>query len=311
VGDGIGARPLAYGGRLNGNANPDVFYVGTAGANIFHRVNRGDPITTLSAYPGGGVRGLVIDPRNYQTIYVLDFQNRVWASNEGASWTNITANLSSLTSDLRAIEVVSTEAQPNALLLVGGLGGVFQMPNPGSSGGSWSVLSTELPRGLVRDLQYNLTDDLLAAAMLGRGTWLLPDVSQGFGLRLVNDLVSFEPITSTFKTTSDTTGCPPGFVGKFSFDAMLTNISGSSLSSLVAQVAALTGDNLLQNADGGPGGVGARLIVPKSDDFSEGVLSPGEFVDVPFVICLRQRQPFEFFVDVLGTVDSGPVASVR
>ena len=51
--------------------------------------------------------------------------------------------------------------------------------------------------------------------------------------------------------------------------------------------------------------------MPKKDDFSDGVLSSGEFVDVPFVICLNQIQPFDFFVDVLGTVDSGPVASVR
>ena len=127
----------------------------------------------------------------------------------------------------------------------------------------------------------------------------------------VNALVAFNPIVESFRTTLDTTGCPASFAGKFSFDAKLTNITGSSLASLVTQVATLTGDNLLQNADGGPGGVGAKLTVPKKDDFSDGVLSSGEFVDVPFVICLNQIQPFDFFVDVLGTVDSGPVASVR
>jgi len=124
-------------------------------------------------------------------------------------------------------------------------------------------------------------------------------------------LVAFNPIVESFRTTLDTTGCPASFAGKFSFDAKLTNITGSSLASLVTQVATLTGDNLLQNANGGPGGVGAKLTVPKKDDFSDGVLSSGEFVDVPFVICLNQIQPFDFFVDVLGTVDSGPVASVR
>jgi hypothetical protein len=312
IGDNIGARPLAYGGRLSGAANPDVFYVG-AGANIFHRVKSGDPITTLSAYPGVRVRALVIDPLNYQTIYVLDFLNRVWASfNEGASWTNLTANLLPLlTSDVRTIEVVSSEARPNALLLVGSLGGVFQMPNPGSTGGSWSVLGSGLPRGLIRDLQYNVTDDVLAAAILGRGASLLPNVSQENPFKVVNDLVSFEPITSSFTTTSDTSGCPSGFVGRFDFDAKLTNISGSSLSSLLTQVATLTGDNLLQNADTGPGRVGSRLTVPKKDDFADGVLSSGEFVDVPFVICLKQRQPFEFFVNILGIVDLEPVASIR
>lgn len=311
IGDTLGSSPLAYGGRLNGQANPDVFYVG-AGANIFHRVNIGDPITTLGAYPGGRVRTLVIDPLNYRTIYVVDFLNRVWASlNEGASWINLTANLLSLSSDIRAIDVVSREATPNALLVVGGLGGVFQMANPGSPGGSWSVLSSELPHGFVRDLHYNATDDVLVAAILGRGAWLLPNVSQESPLQVVNDSVTFEPITSTFNTTSDSSGCPSGFVGKFGFDAKVTNISGSSLSSLVTQVAALTGNNLLENADGGPGGVGARLTVPTKDDFSDGVLSPRQFVDVPIVICLKQIQRFNFFVDVLGIVDSGSVASVK
>jgi hypothetical protein len=128
---------------------------------------------------------------------------------------------------------------------------------------------------------------------------------------VVNDVVTFDPLISTFKTSLDTTGCPATFAGQFSFDAKLANVSGSSLAGLVAQVATLTGDSLLQNADEGPGGVGSRLTIPKKDDFSDGLLSPGEFVDVPFVICLKQIQPFELLVDILGVVDSGPVASIR
>jgi hypothetical protein len=174
IGDTQGSSPLAYGGRLNGAANPDVFYVG-AGPTILHRVNIGDPITTLSAYPGGMVRTLVIDPQNYQTIYVVDFLNQVWASfDEGASWSNLTANLASLSSAIRTIEVVSLGLTPeNSILLVGGLGGVFQMPNPGAPDASWTVLSSELPHGLVRDLHYNAEQDVVVAALLGRGAWTL------------------------------------------------------------------------------------------------------------------------------------------
>jgi hypothetical protein len=117
---------------------------------------------------------------------------------------------------------------------------------------------------------------------------------------LVNDLVTFEPIPSTFHFTPEPTGCPAEFVGKFSFEARLTNISDFALSDLVVEVTALTNGNLLQNADGGPGGVGARLPVPRQDGFSDGVLTSDEFVDVPFLICLREKSPFNFFVDVLG-----------
>jgi len=174
IGDRLGSSPLAYGGRLNGEANPDVFYVG-AGPNIFHRVNIGDPITTLSAYPGVRVRTLVIDPQNYQTIYVVDFLNQVWASfDEGASWIDLTANLASLSSDIRTIEFVNLEAtSPDPVLLVGGLGGVFQMPNPGAPDASWTVLSSGLPHGFVRDLHYNAPNDLVVAGLLGRGAWTL------------------------------------------------------------------------------------------------------------------------------------------
>jgi hypothetical protein len=116
----------------------------------------------------------------------------------------------------------------------------------------------------------------------------------------VNALVAFEPIPSTFAFTPDATGCPGGEVGTFRFEARLTNIRERSLSDLVIAVIELTGLNLLQNADSGPGGVGTNMTVPRQEGFSDGVLRPHEFVDVPFIICLLQQEPFRFFVDVLG-----------
>jgi hypothetical protein len=118
-----------------------------------------------------------------------------------------------------------------------------------------------------------------------------------------NDFVTFEPIDATFHFTPDPNGCPEGFVGTFSFEARLTNSSDRSLSDLVIEVIALTGNHVLQNADGGPEGVGAHLTVPRQDGFTEGVLAPDEFVDVPFIICLRQQQPFRLVVDVLGDAE--------
>jgi len=112
---------------------------------------------------------------------------------------------------------------------------------------------------------------------------------------------TFAPISSTFKTTSNTSGCPAGFVGKFGFNARLTDKNTSPpLSNLLVKVTALSNGNLLQNADGGPAGVGATLTVPKTGGFADAMLSPGQFVDVPFVICLKTRTAFSFFVDVMG-----------
>jgi serine protease len=118
---------------------------------------------------------------------------------------------------------------------------------------------------------------------------------------VVNNLVSFAPIEASFKTTFNTVGCPSGFVGKFIFDARLTNKDNSPpVSALMARVTALTNGNLLQNADAGPAGVGAILTIPNNGRFSDGLLTPGESVDVRFNICLRNSLPFIFFVDVSG-----------
>lgn len=103
---------------------------------------------------------------------------------------------------------------------------------------------------------------------------------------MINSLVDFVRMRQT--RNPDITGCPEnaGFVGKSSFSARLTNQS-TSTSRLYDLMITLTNENLLQNADGDPGGVGAFLTIPQVEKYPDGVLNPGEFVDVPFVICLK------------------------
>jgi len=175
VGNGLGASPMAYGGQLSGMPYRDVFYVG-AGSVIFHRVTLGGPITTLSNYPGNTqILSLVIDPQNYRHVFVSDSNSRVWGSfDEGASWTELTANLPSLSSGVRVLEFVRPAAQGKpAVLLAGGLGGVFQLRHPRTPGAQWKPLTRQLPHGLVLDLHYDAYDDVLVAGFLGRGAWTL------------------------------------------------------------------------------------------------------------------------------------------
>jgi hypothetical protein len=173
-----GGHPLAYGGRLNGVSNPDVFYVGGGfsfdGATILHRVNLGGPIITLSGYPGGFVQTVVMNPQNYRQVFVSDIQNRVWGSfDEGASWIELTANLPSLTSQVNTIEVFSPDTTVRNTVLIAGGFGVFEMRRPAAGGASWTELSRGFPNALVQDLHYDYTDDVLVAASLGRGCWTL------------------------------------------------------------------------------------------------------------------------------------------
>lgn len=119
---------------------------------------------------------------------------------------------------------------------------------------------------------------------------------------IINAPVDFEPITSTYETISNTPCCGDGFEGQFSFDARLTNNSENNFpfSGLVVKVRELTNGNLLQNADDGAGGAVASLTVPEKGAYADGVLRKGEFVDVHFIICLKNSNSFRFVVDVLG-----------
>lgn len=174
---------LSYGGRLNGVPKPHAFYVGTAGAGrplILHRATAGGAIRELTAYPGGGVRDLVMDPHNIKHVYVVDDLSQVWASlDHGLTWRNLTANLPKLLGQARTIELISSACSCKTVLLVGGHGGVFHMHEPGATGAVWTRLGSNLPHGLVLDLRYNHTANVLVAGILGRGAWTLKISSTG------------------------------------------------------------------------------------------------------------------------------------
>jgi hypothetical protein len=107
-------------------------------------------------------------------------------------------------------------------------------------------------------------------------------------------------LPATYATSSDTKGCPAGFAGTFRFTARLTNRAGSpQLEDLFVRVSTLTNGNLVQNAEGGPAGVGAHVAVPRKEGYADGMLSPRESVKVPFVVCLKKRAPFRLLVDVV------------
>src|SRR5262249_54425827 len=134
-------------------------------------------ITPLSAYPGNEVITLVVDPQDYRRIYACDTDNRVWASfDEGASWRELTANLHDLNPIAfgTIIEIYSTSPSTKEdVLLLGTLGGVFQMERPDRPGAKWALLGDGLPHTLAIDIHYDYTDNVLLAGTLGRGAWTL------------------------------------------------------------------------------------------------------------------------------------------
>jgi hypothetical protein len=110
---------------------------------------------------------------------------------------------------------------------------------------------------------------------------------------VVNDLVAVGNLTTSF----DPTPVSGGPAGTFRITADFTNTSSQAIVNAFAEVVELTGGNLLLNADGGVGGVGARLTLP---DSAKTPIQPGASSTFEFVIGLQERQPFSFFVNMLG-----------
>jgi hypothetical protein len=174
-------------------------------------------------------------------------------------------------------------------VLLGSGDGAFQAAGDFGPGGGFLTIG-DFDKDGARDL---------AVSAAGSVSILLND-TESQKRKVVNGLVSFQPRSTTFHTTIDPAACP-GFVGTFRFDAVLTNNSSSpALSGLGVQVTSLTNGSLLQDSSGSLRGSGTILAVPFDNGFSDGVLSPGDSVDVPFVICFKNTGPFKFLVNVLG-----------
>jgi hypothetical protein len=122
---------------------------------------------------------------------------------------------------------------------------------------------------------------------------------------VVNDLV----VVGTVSTDFDATPVPGGPAGVFRVTTDFTNRSNQGIVNPFVEVVELTGGNLLLNADGGAGGVGARLTLP---DSATTPFQPGASSTVEFLIGLQQQEPFTFFVNMLGAPGaSNPSVSMQ
>ena len=166
-----GRHAIAYGAT----ANPDMLYVGVSTQVYVRSAAHPAPLTASPTYAAGFVRGIALDPGNAQTAFVVGgagaATTRVYQTTDaGATWTNITGNLSGLNPGLLR-SVAYTTSTPTGAVVVGSDAGVFTATGPAFT--SWSQLSTGLPRAPVLQLEYAQQDDLLVAGTLGRGAWTL------------------------------------------------------------------------------------------------------------------------------------------
>jgi len=172
VAGGFGTvNALAFGGRSGAVDNPDVLYAGTENG-VFVRSTAGGTLNpTATAFPGGGVADIALDPNDWQHAFVAS-SSGVWeTTNAGATWTIRTGNLSN--SNIRTIEFAEQGAVD--AILVGGLAGVCRMIT--DDPGDWHEYGQFLPNAVVYDLDFDAGDNVLIAGTLGRGAWKITDAS--------------------------------------------------------------------------------------------------------------------------------------
>jgi outer membrane autotransporter protein len=182
--DGGYGVQIAYGTR----DNPNMIVVGSFG--VSQSTTGAGPLVARPNYAlAGGLQptDIVLDPRSQHRYFVADNTNLFGTRDQGASFTNFTANLLPI-HIIRptALEFISNNGV-NALV-VGGLNNVANAQSPiavadSDAAGilmSWRAFGTGLPNSQVSALFYNPTVDVLAVGTFGRGVWTLYDVTSYF-----------------------------------------------------------------------------------------------------------------------------------
>lgn len=165
-----------------------------------------------------------------------------------------------------------------------------QYPNFLLQGGTYTRVDapTALGTGLDR---INSAGDIIGTyvTLSGRHGYLARPAS------LVTGLAHLNSTTTSFNATP----VPGGPAGTFTIVASFTNTSSTPIDTPQFSVDTLSNGNRLLNADAPPGTVGARRT---PDPGSDGIWSPGETLDVEFVVGLQKRLTFRFQVGLLGII---------
>ena len=173
-----GVTAFAYGGVLGGVGNADVAYV-AFGGNLFLRSTSGGAFNQLTAYTGGGVTDIVLDPDNWQRAYVLSGNGVFFTPDGGATFNPLTGNLGALATVFNSISIYSPgTAAGDEVVVVGALGGVFRTLNPlAGNNALWMEYGGGMPNVQVTEVFYDAVADVLLAGTYGRGAWEVNNAS--------------------------------------------------------------------------------------------------------------------------------------
>jgi autotransporter-associated beta strand protein len=179
---------LDYGTRNNVNAlvAGGGLFDNPAGSLFISTTGSAGSIVTLAAYAGMAATSVKFDTRSDSRFFVADSQNLYGTVNQGTTFQTLTVNLPA--NFIRPTSLGFIDSNGVAALLVGGLNNADNAGNPlvvadsdaaGALSG-WRRFASGLPNTTVDSLQYNAKSDTLAIGTVGRGAYLLYDVTSNF-----------------------------------------------------------------------------------------------------------------------------------
>lgn len=169
------------GGPLPGNGSSGVYLRTQQQADANQLVGPGNLVTS---YTGFDPTNVLFDPRTQQRFFIADSANVYGTQDLGAHMTTLTLP-SNFESPNGLAYILSNGVDA---LVVGGarntsspIGGVIATLDPFDGTNTiWQTLVSGLPNSIVQGLSYNANIDTLVAATLGRGVWILYDVTSNF-----------------------------------------------------------------------------------------------------------------------------------
>jgi hypothetical protein len=182
---GSSVTEIAYGTRDNAN-----MLVAGGGAGVWQSTTAtAGSLVAVPTYAGAGgliPTGIVLNPRSQLRYFVADNTNLFGTTNQGGSFTNLTANLPAGIIQPTALEFISNNGVD--ALVVGGLNNVanaqstIAIADSDAAGAlsNWRPFGTGLPNSQVSALSYNAAVDVLAVGTYGRGVFTLYDVTSYF-----------------------------------------------------------------------------------------------------------------------------------
>lgn len=170
-------RAIAYGGRAGGADNAGVLWYGDNQGALFLRSSGAGAPAQVAGWTNGVASDIVLNPENWADAYVSTGAQVFHTTDAGATFTDVTGNLGTQapTANVRSLEIVPVPGMDVLALFAGTDTGVFMSQTQNL--GVWAELGSNLPNTIAYDLHYDVGDDVLLVPTMGRGSWLIDDIS--------------------------------------------------------------------------------------------------------------------------------------